>query len=525
MLNSVKSQIVLATSVIMVTILGATAYFVISQKVKEINHDIFTKAQSFAELTHERVIANYEGNFKAQAFAHFDREMAEIYGLNTDITGVDIFNYKGENLYHDEKAGTLEEMLSPETLERVQAVLPSVQTQKGRVLYLEKTDNGLRTVNFNGRETEPLKDSEQIENIIYPFRDQDNTTRSFSVRYAVSYAALAERVQKTVFDILILSVLGVVVALVIGEFVAGRITSPISKLTEGAEAIGRGNLKAHIDVKTESEIGKLAHTFNQMARDLQKSTEDLVAKEKMGRELELAGKIQNDLLPKKLPAVKNLDIAASLKSATEVGGDCYDFLKTSTDDLIFYIGDVTGHGVPAGIVSAINNALVPAFLEQYETTKELIEHLNRILRMKTEPNVFMTMVMAKWIEKASKLEFTQAGHEAILHYAAAKKEVAELATGGMALGMIDDLSKITKTETVAVAEGDVLVFYTDGIPEAWKNEKELYGMDRLKECIRKNATLSTAKEIHDALLGEVRQFMGTYPQQDDITLIVAKYKR
>src|SRR3989338_3206735 len=99
MLRSVKSQIVVATSAILLVILGATTYFVIDQKAKEINRDIFLKAVSFAELTHERVVANYERNYTQKAFAHFERDMAEIYSLNPDVVDVSIFNYRGETLY------------------------------------------------------------------------------------------------------------------------------------------------------------------------------------------------------------------------------------------------------------------------------------------------------------------------------------------------------------------------------------------------------------------------------------------
>ena len=84
---------------VIIAILIATTYFIIDQKAKEINLDIFNNAVSFAELTHERVISNYERNYVQQAFAHFDREMADIYVLNEDILSVSIFNYGGDTLF------------------------------------------------------------------------------------------------------------------------------------------------------------------------------------------------------------------------------------------------------------------------------------------------------------------------------------------------------------------------------------------------------------------------------------------
>ncbi len=482
--------------------------------------DIFQSAVSYSELTHERVINNYESNYVQQAFAHFDREMADIYSFNEDVQSISIFNYLGEVLYRPKDEAF--DKLSQEDLERVQAVMPSVTTKNGRVVYLDKDEDEIRYTNFNGRSVEPITATEQIVDIIYPFRDPNNALRSFSIRYRVSYEALIDRIRETRNNMLIIAAFGIVIALFIGGIIAGKITSPIKILSEGVAKIGAGDLTTRVAVRSKSEIGRLADTFNQMAQDLEKSTQDLVEKEKLTRELELAGEIQKELLPANLPQIQNLDIAASLVSATEVGGDCYDFLPLDENNIIFYISDVTGHGVPAGLVSAINNALVPAFMNQYQTTNELITHLNWILKMKTRPNVFMTMVMAHWHVQEGKLGFTQAGHDPILHFKASEQSITELSTGGMALGMIEDISKVVKTDEVVLEVGDVVIMYTDGIPEAWKTDTEIYGMDRFKQSVVSNSKLATAQAIHDGIIKDVREFMGDFPQADDITLIVAK---
>jgi serine phosphatase RsbU (regulator of sigma subunit) len=520
MLKSVKSQIVLGTSMVIIAILIVSTYFIINQKTKEISLDIFNNAVSFSELTHERVISDYESNYVQKAFANFDREMADIYSMNEDIKSISIFNYQGEVLYRPENA--VLDKISDSDLERIQAVTPSAKTKSGRVVYLDKNEGSLRYTDFNGRDVLPIGESEQIQDIIYPFRDSNNALRSYSVRYLVSYDALNTRVSQTRNNMIILALFGIVIALFIGGIIAGKITSPIKMLTEGALKIGGGDLGTRIYIKSEGEIGQLADTFNHMAEDLQKNTKDLVKKEKMTRELELAGEIQKELLPTKLPPISNLDLAVSLVSATEVGGDCYDFLMLDDNNLIFYIGDVTGHGVPAGLVAAINNALVPALMDQYKTTKDLIVHLNKILQKKTRPNVFMTMVMANWQINTAKLSFTQAGHDPIFHFSVQNNTVTEAGIGGMALGMTPDISAIVKTDYIKMDIGDVIVMYTDGIPEAWKDEKENYGSQRFKESVLRNCQLGTAQEIHDGIIKDVRAFMGDYPQADDITLIVAK---
>lgn len=519
MLRSVKSQITLAISIIIILILGLTAYLVIDQKAREINQDIFNKAVSFAELTHERVVDGFENNYQEGAFANFERELAEIYSLNEDISTLAIYAYSGDSSYQDNRG--VSEIVE---LDRIQAVFPSVKVAGSeRVVYLEKTDDRLRYTNLNGASVDPISDQEQILNVVYPFRDPNNIARSYSINYEVSYDALQERIEETMMQILMIALVGLLVSLVIAYVLAHRITAPIKALSRGAHQIGQGDLKTRIPIKTKTEVGMLADTFNKMAKDLEKSTHAMIEHEKTAKELELATEIQQDLLPKNLPKIPHLDIAASLNAATEVGGDCYDFIPMEKKgDLLFYVADVTGHGVGAGLVSAINNALVPALMDHFNKTRDLVLNLNKTLRKKTSAKIFVTTVMARWNAASKTLHFTQAGHDPILHYSAKKKKVASLAHGGMPLGMVDDLSKVTKTEEVTPGEGDVFVLYTDGIPEAWKNDKESYGMDRLKKAIEKYSSLPTAQKIHDALLKDVKDFMGSYPQADDITLLVVK---
>jgi hypothetical protein len=116
-----------------------------------------------------------------------------------------------------------------------------------------------------------------------------------------------------------------------------------------------------------------------------------------------------------------------------------------------------------------------------------------------------------------------AGHEYILHYHAASKEVEKIATGGIAIGMLPDLSKIVKEQEIHLENNDVLLLYTDGIDEAWNEKKEnMYGTDRLIQQLSKVATLKTAEAIGNEILENVKIFQGKGEKTDDITLMVFK---
>jgi len=257
-----------------------------------------------------------------------------------------------------------------------------------------------------------------------------------------------------------------------------------------------------------------------MAKELEVSTKALVYKERVAKELEIAANIQKDLLPKEIPLVPGLDISAGLLPAEEIGGDCYDFIQTGKD-LLMYLGDVTGHGVPSGIIVSIANALIYNYSEIGDM-KELLVRVNRILKKKTVSSMFITLVMIYWDASNKKLKYVSAGHEQLLHYHASDKTVTLEPAGGLALGMVLDISGLLNEQVVDMQQGDVLIAYSDGIPEAWKNEKEMYGMDGLKRALSEYGILENALAIRNAILADVKEFMGGWKQMDDITLLVLK---
>jgi len=129
------------------------------------------------------------------------------------------------------------------------------------------------------------------------------TPKKYFIIYRVSYANLQSRINQTVFRGILLMIFGVGVGVFFAYFFAMGIVRPIKKLTEGAKVIAKGDFKYRVRVKSKDEIFVLANAFNSMAQDLEISTKALVYKERVAKELELANKIQKELLPQKIPAV------------------------------------------------------------------------------------------------------------------------------------------------------------------------------------------------------------------------------
>lgn len=131
-----------------------------------------------------------------------------------------------------------------------------------------------------------------------------------------------------------------------------------------------------------------------------------------------------------------------------------------------YIGDVTGHGVPSGFVMMMVNALVSAIVVSEESSAKVLAETNRILKPRIKQNMMMSSVMLRWNDRDKALYYTGAGHEFILVYSHRENKVFKIKSGGVALGMMRDASRLYKEQQIRFEPEDVVILYTDGITEA-----------------------------------------------------------
>jgi len=523
MLHSIKTKLILTISALIIVLLAAAAFVLIGEKQRELTKDIYERSRSFAELTGGNIVSDYNLYLAQKSFIYFNRNIQDTFAKNVDVSAIQVVGYNGETVYDSttekekQYEGAARKVQSSVLAEQVKSRNASVKTlDTNRVVYLKKNDDGTITpVDFNEKSVSVLGQDEKIQYLVQP------ATSDYAVVYTITYQALQDRINQTTMRILLLAVFGVGVGILMAILYAGSITKPIKKLKEGAEIFATGRFDYRVEVKTKDELETLANSFNKMAADLEISTKALVYKERVAKELELAAKIQKQLLPTVMPKVKGLDISAGLLPAEEIGGDCYDFIHVGDDKLVLYIGDVTGHGVPSGIVVSIANALAYHLAGKEEILNMLIS-MNKVIKEKTASNMFLTMVMLEWNMAEEKLKFVNAGHEQMIHFHAKDKKVTLTPAGGLALGMFPDIGKLLKIQEVVLEKDDVLVLYSDGIPESWKNEKEMYGMARFKRAVSDYSDLPSSMAIRNALLADVKEFSGKYKQMDDITLIVLK---
>lgn len=521
-MHSIKTKLLLGISIFVIFLFSITAFLLIDEKERELARDIYVNARNFSELTSPKIVELAETLLAEKSFVIFNRDMKDIFKKNEDIAAVRLVTFGGQILYDStaeaDRAyeGPVRNLKDSMLAARVKSNLPSFLLNSGRTVFLKKTPEGAyQNVNENEETVLPISDTDAIANIVYPLAGKH------AVIFELTYKNLQARVLHTTERIVLLLVFGILLGLGCAWYFATRITNPIAKLKSGAQALSTGDFTVRVRVKTRDEVGLLADTFNKMAQDLEVSTKALVYKERVAKELEVAANIQKQILPKTLPAIPGLDIAATVLPAAEIGGDCYDFIKLDEKNHLFYISDVTGHGIPAGIVVSIANAIIYSHSNSSDLRGILI-NANRVLKEKTAHNMFMTLLMCRYAE--GKLNYVSAGHPEMLHYHAREKKVAIEKGGGIALGMVPDISTMLTEQSVSWGNGDCVVLYSDGIPEAGSAHGEQYGMQRFKRALSDHGELETAEAIKNALLADVKQFMGVSPQLDDITIVVIKRK-
>jgi len=238
-------------------------------------------------------------------------------------------------------------------------------------------------------------------------------------------------------------------------------------------------------------------------------------------ELEIARKIQFDLIPKHSPQIKDYQISTYYEPAREVGGDYFDVIETKEKSYII-VGDISGKGMAAALYMVRVQSIIYFLLDYYSDIKDIIINLKKYFSKNLRKEFFLTISISS-IEKDGKIKFVKGGHPPALLYKYNQKEFIEINPSGIAIG-INDKGLFEKTlEEVQINPeiNDIIIIYSDGVTETMNIFKNLFGLENIKKVVERNADKS-AEEIKEALLKSIISFRGNAPQNDDLTLVVIK---
>lgn len=308
-----------------------------------------------------------------------------------------------------------------------------------------------------------------------------------------------------------------------------NISLPITRLCEATKSIGRGNFDLSVDKNSDDEIGKLAKSFNLMARNLKRYMKNLkkttAEKEKVHSELMIANKIQKSMLPCIFPAFperKDFDIYAVMDPAREVGGDFYDFFLIDDSKLALVIADVSDKGVSAALFMVVAKILIKNQLQNGDSPGEVLKIVNNRLCENNEVGMFVTCFLGIFDIKSGEFTYANAGHNPPFLYRKSEKNcIAITSPHGLVLGGTPNITYL-QSETY-LYPGDFLFLYTDGVTEAANKRGRLFSQQKLEEivnsCGKKNVAI---QDLIFDIKSEINKFVGNAAVSDDITMLALK---
>ena len=242
---------------------------------------------------------------------------------------------------------------------------------------------------------------------------------------------------------------------------------------------------------------------------------------KIERDLDLARKIQQNLLPKEIPVIGGLDIAGEMIPAMQVGGDYFDLIPVDDDRLFVIVGDVSGKGLSAALYMTKLQTMVETECKPGKQPREILIDINKRIYESLEKNWFITMTIALFDMKHNKVNFCRAGHMPVI--TVQDGTINEYRTMGLGVGLEKGIifEKTLSEEVVNLNKGQVFAFFSDGITEAMSEKNDLFGEEELSRLLLRSSK-GCSKEILKEIWKNLQSFRGSAEVNDDMTMVLVK---
>ena len=245
---------------------------------------------------------------------------------------------------------------------------------------------------------------------------------------------------------------------------------------------------------------------------------EMVVRERLETEVQLARQIQQTFIPETLPQFTEWELAARWKTARQVGGDFYDVFDLPNKRLGLFIADVADKGVPAALFMALTRTLVRAAVTELESPAEAMKRVNDLLIPDTKQGMFVTAVYAVLDMDKNELTYVNAGHNPPL-WVKCDGKVERLRRTGVALGAAEEVTYSQRV--IPLDKDDSILLYTDGLTESFDNDGEFFGEERLMQAIQANLC-SSASDLLDVVEKSLLNFVQDMPPADDLTMLVLR---
>ncbi len=308
---------------------------------------------------------------------------------------------------------------------------------------------------------------------------------------------------------------GVLVLLVFGVTTTALLVwvrNPLRDLVAAVSAVGKRKFDVRVRPSGSRELRYLTHGINEMIQSLEEVERDRESQMKQAQE------IQQALLPRGDREVDGYDIAAVFLPTESIGGDLYDNVKLSDGSTLLAVFDISGHGVPAALFTALLRAVVRHRAAATTDLAFIAEAMNAALAEVAPSDTFATCLLVRLLPSEGAVEYVRAGHDPAILVTPGKPPV-KLEHGGMVLGVQQQVQY--EVSRVALPCGSRIIMFTDGIHEASDAQMRLYGRERLAKLLAETSDLPPEEQLH-AVVRSAQSFQGRDRFDDDVTLLCAR---
>ncbi|MFZ4403179.1 MAG: SpoIIE family protein phosphatase, partial [Pseudobdellovibrionaceae bacterium] len=346
------------------------------------------------------------------------------------------------------------------------------------------------------------------------------------IKKSVALSAVGVLIRKSILFFLILIFVTVIVSL----FASNSLTSALTDLFDATKRVAEGRFDIQVKVSSNDEVGSLADNFNLMAAEVSRLLDETAEKARMQTELQTAKTVQETLFPEAKARIGNLWIAGYYEPASECGGDWWHYCNVG-DQIFLWIGDATGHGAPAALITSAAKS-ASSIIEKLVniTPAQALELLNRSIYDVSKGRIMMTFFLAAYNPKTGTLTYSNASHEA--PYLLQKKEgpvkkkdlVPLNEVNNPRLGQARD-TKYSET-TVQLEDGDTVFFYTDGIPDICNPGGEHWGeREFIKHLVLVQQNNPSSQQVVDQFVEYFQKYRQGAQLIDDVTFFMIKKEK
>ncbi|MBF9060596.1 SpoIIE family protein phosphatase [Rhodobacterales bacterium HKCCSP123] len=306
----------------------------------------------------------------------------------------------------------------------------------------------------------------------------------------------------------------------------GQVNSALVTLTQASRALSEGRFSPEMLDTLNRQADELAH-FAEVFRDMAAEIEE---KRRLRHEMETAAAIQRAFLPEDVPrgdAADWIEVSARMVPARNVGGDFYDFFRIGDRTLAFAVGDVSGKGTPAALFMGVARTVLKTVTRELcgspptggTGAGPILSRVNDALAEDNASSMFVTLALGLLDLESGALDFASAGHEEAVLLRVGDSAPELLPVSGPALGLFEGIS--VGSRALRLAPGDRIVLATDGVTEAFDQQRRVFGWDRFLAALPGGA--ATAETSVGTLFAEVAGFVDGAPPSDDVTALVLRY--